>query len=217
MAITYLLVRHGEAEGNKEHRFIGQSDVPLSPLGIEQADAVCDQLASQRIDGILASDLSRAVDTITPLSSRLGVPIETDENLREIANGEWAGMVPGDIAERWPEVWQRYRSGEDVERPGGERWADVQARAIGAIQDDACTRKDGDVVVVASHGGPTLGLITWAAGLELDRGLFRGPFGPVANASISSIELPEPRVLSYNETGHLGELARQTSSPFERR
>jgi len=214
VAVTYLLVRHGEAEGNQEHRFIGQTDVPLSRLGLRQATAVSDRLASMPVTAIIASDLQRAVGTVEPASKRLGIPIRHEQSLREISNGEWNLLLPTEVASRWPEEWARYRSGVDVARPGGERWADVQARAISAIELDSEGRDDGDLVVVGTHGGPTLGLALWAAGVPLDRGLFSGPFGPVSNASITTIELPGPRLLGFNDVGHLGGLARRTFPPF---
>ncbi len=214
MGVTYLIVRHGEAEGNKEHRFIGQTDVPLSPLGVRQAEVVSERLAEMPITGIIASDLRRAFGTVEPASQRLGIPIRRQPQLREISNGEWNLLLPTEVAERWPEEWARYRSGVDVARPGGERWADVQARAIAAIEEDAAGREDGETVVVGTHGGPTLGLALWAAGVPLDRGLFSGPFGPVSNASITTLELPGPRLLGFNDVGHLGDLARRTFPPF---
>ena len=214
--VTYLLVRHGEAEGNREHRFIGQTDVPLSDLGVLQANAVSRRLGEIPVNAIIASDLQRASNTVAPLADSLGLTIEHDPRLREIANGEWNGLLPTEISERWPDLWARYRGGEDVTRPGGEQWVDVQARAVAALQADSTTRDDGDVVVVATHGGPILGVVTWVAGLSLKQGLFNGPFAPVSNASITSIELPTRRIRSVNDVGHLGELARTMGSPFGR-
>lgn len=216
MAVTYLLIRHGEADGNREHRFIGQTDVPLSDLGRAQAEAVADRLADRPIDAIISSHLQRAWNTVAPLADRLDLTVEENRGLVEIANGEWNGLLPSEVEARWPELWQRYRGGEDVRRPGGERWADVQARAIAAIQEDAANRQDGDVVAVGTHGGPTLGLVLWATGVSLDRGLFTGPFLPVSNGSITTLEMPEARLSGYNDTGHLGDLARRTLTPFDR-
>ena len=112
-------------------------------------------------------------------------------------------------------MWERYRSGEDVKRPGGERWADVQDRAVRAIETDLVARSDGDIVVVGTHGGPTLGLVKWATGHDIGAGLFNGPFGPVANASITTLEMPSRRLLGLNDVGHLGDLGRPMPSPFD--
>ncbi len=125
MAVTLLVIRHGEAEGNHDHRFIGQSDVPLSDLGRRQADTVGAYLASKGVTRIISSDLQRAVNTARPLADRIGLDIEIDVRLREILNGDWAMHLPEEIEAGWPDLWRRYRSGEDVQRPNGETWGAV--------------------------------------------------------------------------------------------
>jgi probable phosphoglycerate mutase len=196
-----LIVRHGEAEGNRDHRFIGQQDVPLSDLGRRQANAVADRLERLGVDRIVASDLARARDTGAPLAHRLGIPIEEDPRLREISNGAWAMCLPEEIEEGWPDLWSRYRSGEDVPRPGGETWADVGIRVRAALDDLA--NADATVTVVFAHGGPVLWSVYWALGIPLDVQLFHGPAHPASNASITTIGLPGPKLRSYNETSHL--------------
>jgi probable phosphoglycerate mutase len=198
----FFLVRHGEAEGNREHRFIGQTNVPLSEEGHRQAHAVTDRLAPLPIDRIVSSDLRRARDTVAPLAERLGLEVELEPRFREIANGEWTGLLPDEIAERWPDLWKRYRAGEDVPRPGGERWADVADRARRAFQELAATAA-GQLVVIGMHAGVALALLTWAVGIPDESNFFRGPFGPLANGSISIIRWPGPQVVSVNDVGHL--------------
>ena len=95
-----LVIRHGHAQGNAEHRFIGQTDVPLDDLGRLQARALAGRLQRPPIDRIVSSDLSRAIDTITPLAQALDLPIERDPRLREISNGEWSGLLPEEISAR---------------------------------------------------------------------------------------------------------------------
>ena len=202
MGATFFLVRHGEAVGNRDHRFIGQSDTPLSEAGRRQAEAVAHRLARIPITAIVSSDLRRARDTMTPLSGLLGIEIELEPRFREIANGEWTGLLPDEISARWPDLWERYRGGEDVPRPGGERWADVAIRARAAFKELAATRQ-GALVAIGAHAGVGLALITWAAGLEDRQNYFRGPFGPLANGSISVIRFPGPQVVAVNDIGHL--------------
>lgn len=201
-----LIIRHGQAEGNHEHRFIGQSDVPLSSLGRDQAAAVGLHLAGLGVDRVVSSDLSRAVDTARPLADRLGLPVEIDPRLREILNGDWAMHLPGEVQAGWPELWDRYRAGEDVPRPNGESWADVGVRVREVLEE--LSRSTARVTAVFAHGGPTLWAAYWALGVELEVSLFHGPLHPASNASITSISLPGPKLRAYNETGHLpGELA----------
>jgi probable phosphoglycerate mutase len=198
---TVLVLRHAEAEGNAERRFIGQQDVALSPLGRKQAEALTRRLRLMPITRIVSSDLLRCLDTVRGLADQLGLDIRTDPRWREIANGQWGGLVGDEIAQRWPQAWQRYRGGEDVARPDGERWADVRIRVVEAFEELAGGLSDQDVVVVSTHGGPLALLAMWATGLSGTA--FGGPFGPVANASITTLAWPGPKLLGINDVGHL--------------
>lgn len=193
------LVRHGEAEGNRHHRFIGQADVPLSDEGRIQAELVAKRLANAGIEAIVSSDLQRAVDTARPLANLLGIPVDTDPRLREIKNGAWRNLLAEEIEAGWPELWGRYRDGDDVQRPGGERWAAVQERVIEALLE----LDEDRTYAVFSHGGPTLAAAVWAAGVDAPGNIFRGPLAPVANASLTSITLRPRRLVALNDIGHL--------------
>jgi len=198
---TILLLRHAEAEGNAERRFIGQQDVALSALGRRQVEALTRRLRLMPITRIVSSDLQRCLDTVGGVAEELNLQIETDRRWREIANGQWGGLVGDEIARRWPEAWRRYREGEDVDRPDGERWADVRERVVAAFEELAGDLADQDVVVVSTHGGPAALLAMWATGLSGTA--FGGPIGPLANASITTLVLPGPRLLGINDVGHL--------------
>jgi len=212
-----LVIRHGHAEGNAEHRFIGQSNVPLDELGRAQAQALAERLRGTTIDRIVSSDLSRAIDTITPLAEATEVPIESDPRLREISNGEWTGLLPMEISAGWPDLWTAYRAGEDVLRPGGETWASVRERAVESVREHSA---NGGVIVVCTHGGPALNLALWAAGLPAGGNIFRGKLAAVDNTSITTIELidsdvEEVRLVGFNDVGHLTGAIPDVRLPFD--
>ncbi|MDP3985078.1 MAG: histidine phosphatase family protein [Acidimicrobiia bacterium] len=207
-----LVVRHGHVAGNAEHRFIGQTDVPLDDLGRSQASALSERLGRLPITRIISSDLARAVDTVRPTAERLGLPIATDARLREIHNGEWSGLLPNEIAEAWPEMWASYVGGADVRRPGGETWEEVRRRAVEVIEEQENVE---GTVVLCTHGGPTLNLARWATGIPAGGNVFRGTLAAVANTSLTAIELPGPRLVIFNDSGHLAEPALDVHYPFE--
>lgn len=206
---TLLVVRHGQAEGNGSHRFIGQSQMPLTAEGRHQADALADRLVAAPVTRLVASDLDRAIATLEPLAARLRLSIEPDPRLREIDNGEWTGLVPTEIADGWPEMWLDYVGGADVDRPGGERWSEVAARVVPVAEELLTTE---GMVVMATHGGPGLVLAAWAAGLPTEGNIFRGRLGALDNASITVID-PGPRLVGFNDVGHLG-VSPDPSLPF---
>ncbi|HUP16528.1 MAG TPA: histidine phosphatase family protein [Acidimicrobiia bacterium] len=212
-----LVIRHGHAEGNSEHRFIGQSDVPLDDLGRLQARALANRLETTPIDRIVSSDLGRAIDTITPLAEAIGVSIERDPRLREIANGEWSGLLPEEISARWPDLWAAYRTGEDILRPGGEQWSTVRERVVTAAREHSSS---GGVIVLCTHGGAGLNLAMWAAGFPAGGNIFMGKLGTLGNTSITTIEInansgDQARLVGFNDVGHLAGATLDVRRPFD--
>ena len=61
------LVRHGETDWNRVHRFQGQLDVPLNATGLLQAAPLAERLADEPFDLIVSSDLMRVRQTAAPL------------------------------------------------------------------------------------------------------------------------------------------------------
>ncbi len=206
-----LVIRHGQAEWNDDHRFIGQTDVPLDPLGRHQADALARRLAPLPIKRILSSDLSRARDTIAPAADVLGLQVETDSRLREVANGDWTGLLPSEIQAGWPEMWKAYAEGEDVKRPGGENWKKVRLRVVECVSELAGTE---ELIAISTHGGPALCLVNWSLGLTPEGNIFKGRLGAVENVALNVIDLEGPRLLAYNDLGHIPEGLPRLRLPF---
>ena len=197
------VIRHGQAEGNTSHRFIGWSDVSLDEVGHSQAEAVAQRLAGAGIQRIISSDIRRAAQTAEPLAKLLGIEVELDERFREIGNGEWTGLLPEDIAARWPDMWDRYVNGSDVDRPGGERWMDVRLRVRAGLADVSADER---TTAIFTHGGPVMLSAEWALGLELPGNIFRGVLAAPANSSITTMEAG--KLVSYADAGHLGTVSR---------
>src|SRR5438874_12863025 len=83
--IIYL-VRHGLTEWNRERRFQGHLDVPLSVEGRAQAHRLAAWLARQPVSftALYSSDLARAAETATTIGHTLGLHPRLSPALREI-------------------------------------------------------------------------------------------------------------------------------------
>lgn len=197
------VVRHGQAEGNTSHRFIGWSDVSLDELGRRQAELVARRLEHAGIERIVSSDIPRALQTAQPLADRLALEVEIDTRFREIGNGRWTGLLPAEIEAGWPDMWQAYVSGEDVPRPEGERWADVRTRVRSGLER---LSRDDRSTAVFTHSGPVMLSAEWALDLSLPGNIFRGVLAAPANTSITTIE--GGKLVTYADSGHLGTVGR---------
>lgn len=202
---TLVLVRHGQSTGNVEARVQGQTDTPLTDLGHEQAARTAAWLADTYPGAhVVTSDLRRCQDTAKPIVEALGVPAVAEPRLRERAFGAWEDRTHDEIAADWPDLWGRFRHGEDVVAAvGGESTVDLSARArevFGALLPETADGDPAAVTIAVTHGG------TIWNGLHALLGLSPPALGPVGNASVTEVVEPRPghRVLwSWNQTAHL--------------
>jgi glucosyl-3-phosphoglycerate phosphatase len=205
-ASRVLLWRHGQTLYNQQRRFQGHSDIPLDRHGQAQADAAAAQLAV-RLAGagpvrIVSSDLSRATMTADALAVRLGLTIEREPGLREIAAGYWEGLLRPEIQSRWPAELQAWQGGEDLPVGGQERRSQAGARVAEALRRHAAAMDDG-VLVAVTHGGclrAALPLLLDLAPSEGAGRVLRDRFGVLHNAHWAELEVGQGpwRLVSYN-------------------
>lgn len=150
MSTTLIdLIRHGEPEGGPMFR--GQTDHPLSELGwhqMRQAMATDDHW-----DVIVTSPLTRCLGFATTLSEQLGLPVHTEERLREISFGDWEGHTTEQVMARWGDALQRFwHNPMDHPPPGGETLAGFRERVSDAWRHWT-QELSGQRVLVVCHGG----------------------------------------------------------------
>lgn len=151
---TFLLIRHGYSKSNENGRFTGQTDVPLAELGFTQAEQTARYLATHyNIDFIYSSPLQRAYHTALPISKYLNLPIQIEDDLKEINGGEWEKKTPEEILRLYKDEYTLWLNDIGMARcTGGETMQEVQIRAIQALENIA-KRHDGKVVAVITHAG----------------------------------------------------------------
>lgn len=204
----FWVVRHAETEWNASGRYQGQTDVPLSQLGREQAARLAGRLTGLAFDAVYSSDLRRALETATTVASTLrgAPPVHTDEGLREIDVGALAGKVPSEIQAQFPDYLAALRDDPwNARRPGGESMADLAARAKRAF-DALCERHAGERVLVVTHGGVVRVAVSLAIGGE-DKDVWARL--SVSNTAITRVALGSHsgHLLSFNDTAHLERVA----------
>ena len=202
MSCRLVLVRHGETAWNKELRFQGHADIPLSLHGKEQARSLSLRLATSRFDAVYASDLKRARMTADILADAHALPVQELTGLREINFGQWEGLTIKEIQARYDrEIKAWWSSPLSTRVPGGETFAEVVQRSMKAVKQIYYSHPDGQVLVVA-HGGAIRSII----GSVLDLDLNQYWRLRQDNTAISIIELPEwgkGILMLFNDCSHL--------------
>ena len=108
-----LLVRHGRTVLNAENRLRGRLDPELDAVGLAEADALAEELASREPSRVVSSPLRRAVQTAEAIARRAGVRVQVDRGLIDRDYGSWAGHTKDELIDRWGSV----DAAPGVERP----------------------------------------------------------------------------------------------------
>lgn len=161
-----ILVRHGESEGNRDRKFTQHVDVALTDTGREQARAAGETIARLfKPSRIFASPYARARHTAEIIGEVVGLPVETEPDLREQSFGVFAGQpyesLLSDAAYHDGPRWS-WRPTE------GESLIDVYERAVPALERIARAWIGHDVIVV-SHGGVMLALCAFFGGGDWEK------------------------------------------------
>ena len=82
------VVRHGETGWNETKKTMGQLDIPLSNIGLEQAEELREKIKDIDIDLILCSPLSRAKVTAKIINEDRNINILVQNPLAERYLGE---------------------------------------------------------------------------------------------------------------------------------
>ena len=193
-----ILARHGQSVSNAVRRFQGVQDVPLSPLGLRQAEALGEALRRRRLAAIYTSPLTRARRTAEIVAAGLSMPVVTVEDLRELSLGEWEGCTVDEVSARDGDPYRRWvRAPLDCPPPGGEALPEVCGRVLRAIDRIAAAHPNGDDVLIVAHGGVLSVSACHLLGCSLNT-VWRLR---VDNCSLTTIE--PPRLVTLNDTSHL--------------
>lgn len=150
-----LLVRHSITPGNLLKQYIGSTDQPLAPEGIELARNIKTHMPE--IDGLWVSPMIRCRQTADILFP--GQKQNIVDDLRECDFGAfecrtWEQLKDDPLYRRWVD-------GEDVTPPGGESMRQCQRRTCQAICDVVRQARQLGVnrAGVVAHGGTLMAVM----------------------------------------------------------
>ena len=212
------LIRHGETDWNRDGICMGQLDIPLNERGRRQAERTAERLASERLDRLYSSDLSRALETAQIIARRQphSPEIRIRKDLRELHYGHWQGYRREEVELRFAEA---FREGDphrvdplSFQPQGGESVRQLYERAVRAFRE-ILKESEGRSVAVVAHGGVIRHIVNYV--LQQGAPLFRDrepefvSFGfLVSNCGITHLSREEEGwvLRTLNDTCHLESL-----------
>jgi len=143
-------IRHGEPEGGRLYRGSTVDD-PLSDRGWRQMWQTVGEACHW--DRIVSSPLQRCLAFAEVLGERHSLPVEVDEDFREIGFGSWEGSSPGKIAARDPEGHAAFYRDPVHCRPAGAEDLLHFGQRVAAAFEKVLSRHTGRRLLVVTHAG----------------------------------------------------------------
>jgi len=204
MTTKMVFVRHGEAEGNYDRVFHGQTDSNLTEKGRKQAEKVAQRLKNEEIDVIYSSPLKRAFETAKHITEEKNIKdIITNNGLMEINGGEWENIMWEDLPKKWPREYYNWEYRPHLHcMPAGESMKEIYDRIVGTVSKIADENKGRNVCIV-THGTVLRALMCY---------ILRKPFEDLItiswydNTAITIVEFVDDgfKVILEGDNSHLG-------------
>jgi probable phosphoglycerate mutase len=147
---SFLCLRHGITDWNREGRFQGRTDIPLNDEGISQARAAARRLQSVPFDTIVSSPLIRAVKTAEIIATVSGKPITIDADLIECDFGSFEGRSIREVMDEHGITAKELLA--SILPSDGEVWASVSERSLRCV-GNWLDRHPQAVILFVSHDG----------------------------------------------------------------
>jgi broad specificity phosphatase PhoE len=188
-AKRFFFVRHGEVinpGGPDKAVYYGAMDVPLSPLGQQEAVAAGAYLRQFSLAHVFASPLSRAVygaNAVLEQQETEQKELILLQGFKELDRGAWCGKTTEEIG---ADVMERFNACDESITPdaGGESYPFLKQRVLQALEDALQQVQPGEAACVVSHLQVTRSILSQALQIPVEKmsGL------KVATASITCID-----------------------------
>jgi alpha-ribazole phosphatase len=150
-----FFVRHGQTNSNLRQLLHGRTDVPLTAVGLRQAELAAERLAELGgFSALYTSPLTRAAHTAETIAARVGLAPVHLADLSEFDFGDFEGLTLETIQQQYPEIFLRIGDldDDDFRFPRGESRREFHARILRTTKEMFERHRDERLIVVA-HGG----------------------------------------------------------------
>ena len=196
-----FFIRHGKDDDKYRG---GWSKSDLMPEGKQQAKLLAEYLKEHNqeycVRKIISSDLPRAMSTAQFISAELDLPVQQEVQLREMNNGDLAGMLNDEAIEKYPGLFfsslrmdEPYPNGES---PDGffmriKKWFD---------EFTAKNKNTNENIIAVTHGGVINIIYYLVNGIEWSN---KSPAFMSANCSVHILNMDKMKFEVENRTDFL--------------
>ena len=162
-----IFLRHGQATNNTQGILTGRTPgVPLTDLGIKQAEHTAELLEYMNISAIYSSPIQRAKHTAEIVGKHNSINVTIDERLIELDMGKFTGMRYDGIFTTHGNVFMKFYNGElEIAHNGVETFDQVKKRVLGIV-DDILKTHSGKNVVLVTHMDPIKAMLSTVVDLS---------------------------------------------------
>ena len=152
------LIRHGRTQANEEGLYVGRTDLPLSPGGLNALLALREGGGYPTAGRFFTSPLTRCRQTLEVLYP--GCRQEVVEGLAECDFGRWEGRSAASLQQ--DASFRDWIAGKRAEIPEGEDAAVFQRRVTAAFEElvRELMRAGDTEAVVCTHGGVIMNMLS---------------------------------------------------------
>ena len=158
-SIIVTIVRHGQTQGNVNHKMDGVTDTPLNDTGRRQSEYAAERLKNEKFDFVFTSNLKRASETASIIVAK-NVSLKNKESKLvelEMLRERNMGIYEGVSYTEYNEAVEKDGCARHEHLPkDGESISDVRQRCIEFIKKisgiSPTSIKDVPRILVVAHG-----------------------------------------------------------------
>ena len=128
---SFICLRHGATDWNRQGLFQGRTDNPLNDDGIAQAHAAAEKLRGIALGHVVSSPLRRAMQTAQIIAGAASKAVALDHGLIELDFGSFEGQNVRELMMRHGK--NNAQGLVDMLPADSEPWADCAARAMRSV------------------------------------------------------------------------------------
>jgi len=156
-----IFLRHGQAKNNTERILAGRTEgVPLTDIGIKQAEHTAELLEQMNISTIYSSPIQRAKHTAEIVGKHNSLDVTLDDRLIELDMGKFTGVPYDEIFTSHGNVFMKFYNGElEIAHNGVETFSEVKKRVLGIV-DHVIEKHPDENVVLVTHMDPIKAMLS---------------------------------------------------------